>query len=139
MAGFVAGLRKFFTYGLTDSGRTQTMHPVANNRDNKLIFPSLGLTESRKSESGPYRPPHLRKKDGPNILKSKAPVSLSSFEHDSSFVEHTSFDSDYSDSDGSVNSEDSFRSSKARVASIICIQVKEKVRDDCLYVPLAYS
>lgn len=133
MAGFVAGLRKFFTYGLSDSGRTQTMHPVANNKDNKLISPSLGLTESRKSESGPYRPPHLRKKDGPNILKSEAPVSLSSFEHNSSFVEHMSSDSDYSDSDGSVKNEDGLRSSKARVASIICIQVKEKVTDNCLF------
>ncbi|KAL6349295.1 hypothetical protein AAG906_033951 [Vitis piasezkii] len=107
VAGFVAALRIFFIYGLTN--RTA------------LAFRVLS-TEPTKTDSGPYRPPHLRKKNGTGIRRHKAQDSQSSSDHESSMVDFTSSDSDYSDTDGSGKDSDSLRISKARLAAIACIQ-----------------
>ncbi|KAK9275882.1 hypothetical protein L1049_023156 [Liquidambar formosana] len=121
VAGFVAALRMFFIYGL--SNKPQYACPVAGNKDKELSSMSLksGLAESTKN-GGLYRPPHLRKKDGTNLQQPKASDSQSFSDHESCTIVFTSSDSDYSDSDGSVKDVNSVHSSKARVAAIVCIQ-----------------
>ncbi|RZS26641.1 hypothetical protein BHM03_00060004 [Ensete ventricosum] len=78
-----------------------------------------GLGESIKSVPGPYKPPHLRKKDGPNNNTLDAQCSS---DHVPSKYGFTSSDSDHSDGDGSSNHIDRFRSSKVRLAALTCIQ-----------------
>ncbi|RRT43330.1 hypothetical protein B296_00055634 [Ensete ventricosum] len=80
-----------------------------------------GLGESIKSVPGPYKPPHLRKKDGPNNNTLDAQCSS---DHVPSKYGFTSSDSDHSDGDGSSNHIDRFRSSKVRLAALTCIQVR---------------
>uniref|UniRef100_A0A5B7A0N8 Putative HEAT repeat-containing protein 6 n=1 Tax=Davidia involucrata TaxID=16924 RepID=A0A5B7A0N8_DAVIN len=120
VAGFVAALRMFFIYGLTKI--SQLVCPRTGHNQ-ELSSPSLklNLVESNKTDCGPYRPPHLRKKDQANLQQPKAWKSLSFSDHEST-VDYTSSDSDYSDSDGSAKDTDNVRSSKARVAAIVCIQ-----------------
>lgn len=107
VAGFVANLQMFFVYGLRSST------PSA-------ITPTESKTESksRTSGRGRYRPPHLRKKDG------KGNDSLDDRSSDSESSRHDlcSSDSDLSDTDGYATNGDRFRSSKARLAAILCIQ-----------------
>ena len=72
---------------------------------------------SNQSKSGPYRPPHLRKKGAGNQQR-KHEESLVSSGH-----EFISSDSDCSDSDGSVMDNSKAYLVKARLAAIICVQV----------------
>lgn len=121
VAGFVAALRIFFIYGLTN--RTALAFPGAVQRQGlSSVNHGLSSTEPTKTDSGPYRPPHLRKKNGTGIRRHKAQDSQSSSDHESSMVDFTSSDSDYSDTDGSGKDSDSLRISKARLAAIACIQ-----------------
>ena len=122
VAGFVAALQIFFIYGLTN--RTALAFPGAVQRQGlSSVNHGLSSTEPTKTDSGPYRPPHLRKKNGTGIRQHKAQDSQSSSDHESSMVDFTSSDSDYSDTDGSGKDSDSLRISKARLAAIACIQV----------------
>ncbi|KAL3499129.1 hypothetical protein ACH5RR_041861, partial [Cinchona calisaya] len=118
MAGFVAGLRMFLSYGVASKNRF--VLPEAG-QGNRLISASknLNLAVLSKSDSVPYRPPHLRKKVLKNV-RVKDEESLSSAELESSY--HISSDSDYSDSDGSVRDLSIVHCDKARLAAIICIQ-----------------
>lgn len=98
VAGFVAALRMFFAYGLTSKSQ--------------VVVPTAGVYTKVESKSGPYRPPHVRKQN-----QSKDSTSFSK-----SDIDYMSSDSDLSDSDGSAKGISNFRSSKVRVAAIVCIQ-----------------
>ncbi|XP_017973347.1 PREDICTED: HEAT repeat-containing protein 6 isoform X1 [Theobroma cacao] len=122
VSGFVASLRMFFVYGLT--GGPQLMCAAVGSKENEPGSLSLKLTseEPKKTNNTPYRPPHLRKKEGFNMRQAKAQDAQSSSDHDSSMVDITSSDSDYSDNDGSLNDINSSRCSKVRVSAIVCVQ-----------------
>ncbi|XWS50226.1 hypothetical protein CRYUN_Cryun12cG0070300 [Craigia yunnanensis] len=85
---------------------------------------SLKLTteEPKRTNNTPYRPPHLRKKAGLTLRQAKAQDPQSSSDHDSSMVDVTSSDSDYSDNDGSLKDINGSRCSKVRVSAIVCVQ-----------------
>ncbi|KAL8253852.1 hypothetical protein R6Q59_032073 [Mikania micrantha] len=108
VASFVAALRMFFGYGLTSKSQ------IVYKKDFRMT--SLN-SPSAESNSGPYVPPHVRKK---NQLKDSN--SLSKFNGPRGTMDYMSSDSDLSDSDGSTKGIN-FRSSKVRVAAIVCIQV----------------
>ncbi|KAK9076613.1 hypothetical protein SSX86_004947 [Deinandra increscens subsp. villosa] len=108
VAGFVAALRMFFGYGLTN--KSQIVY--------KKDFRTTSLnSEPAESTSGPYMPPHLRKK---NQLKDSNSSSIINCSRGT--MDYMSSDSDLSDSDGSTRGIGNFRSSKVRVAAIVCIQ-----------------
>uniref|UniRef100_A0A0E0LR98 DUF4042 domain-containing protein n=1 Tax=Oryza punctata TaxID=4537 RepID=A0A0E0LR98_ORYPU len=71
-----------------------------------------------KSNAGRYKPPHLRKRGG----KGNDSFDGRNFDSESSRYDLSSSDSDMSDSDGYAKTGDRFRSSKARLAAILCIQ-----------------
>jgi HEAT repeat-containing protein 6 len=104
----VANLQAFFVYGLRSSS-THVITPKEIKTDSK----------PKAVNRGRYKPPHLRNKDG------RADDSLNgrSSDSESSRYDLSSSDSDLSDSDGYAKTGDRFRSSKARFAAIICIQV----------------
>ena len=120
MSGFVAALRLFFVYGL--NGRPQLTSPAVGQNEFGI---SLNLTseDPKRKDHAPYRPPHLRKKDGLNSKQPKAQDSRNLSDHESSAVDFMSSDSDYSDSDGLPKDFDGVRSSRVRVAAIVCLQV----------------
>lgn len=103
VAGFVAALRLFFNYGLTHKPQTILSVSSQKKEDNTK------KNSKSSTNSGPYKPPHLRR------LKSNQ-------YHEVSSNDHMSSDSDYSDSDGSPNEAFNIHSSKARVAAIVCMQ-----------------
>ncbi|PAN33637.1 hypothetical protein PAHAL_6G035300 [Panicum hallii] len=107
VAGFVANLQMFFVYGLR-SASPPALGPKEIRTDLK----------PRASHRGRYRPPHLRNKAG------REDDSLEGQSSDSEYSRYdlSSSDSDLSDSDGYAKSGDRFRSSKARLAAILCIQ-----------------
>ncbi|KAI3787534.1 hypothetical protein L1987_42072 [Smallanthus sonchifolius] len=108
VAGFVAALRMFFGYGL--SSKSQIVY--------KKDFRTTSLSsQPAESNSGPYVPPHVRKKN-----QSKNSNSLSILDCPHGPMDYMSSDSDLSDSDGSAKGISNFRSSKVRVAAIVCIQ-----------------
>lgn len=123
--GFVAALGMFFTYGLTCSS---CIFPVCNlvkgscDQKSDLSTGREGVT-SRKSDSGRYRPPHLR-----NRTKSAAHQTATNGQNNGSLQPEASgtwafsSDSELSDTDGSLRDGDRFKSSKARTAAILCIQ-----------------
>ncbi|WVZ95042.1 hypothetical protein U9M48_040848 [Paspalum notatum var. saurae] len=106
VAGFVANLQMFFVYGLRSSS-PPTLVPTEIIKDSKP-----------RASRGRYRPPHLRNKDG------RENDSLECRNSDSEYSRYdlSSSDSDLSDSDGFAKNGDRFRSSKARLAAILCIQ-----------------
>ncbi|CAD6342551.1 unnamed protein product [Miscanthus lutarioriparius] len=106
VAGFVANLQIFFIYGLRSSS-PPTLAPKETRTDSKP-----------RASHGRYRPPHLRNKDGGEN------DSLEGRNSDSEYSRYdiSSSDSDLSDSDGYAKSGDRFRSSKARLAAILCVQ-----------------
>nr|XP_043638828.1 HEAT repeat-containing protein 6 isoform X2 [Erigeron canadensis] len=108
VAGFVAALRMFFGYGL--NSKSPTVSPMGVYKKDVRITDVQ--SQSSGSNSGPYRPPHVRKK---NHSTDQNSMSVSDKDYMSS-------DSDLSDSDGSVKGVSNFRSSKVRVAAIVCIQ-----------------
>ena len=123
VAGYVASLQMFFMYGLTNKSQLVWQNPGSKEEYSSLSL-SLRLEESRKSERGTYRPPHLRKREGLSTptFKGWNAQSISSCEASASGI--SSSDSEHSDSDGSVKGIDAFRSSRARIAAIFCIQVR---------------
>ncbi|XVF10239.1 hypothetical protein REPUB_Repub07fG0165800 [Reevesia pubescens] len=122
VSSFVASLRMFFVYGLTS--RPQIICAAAGCKEKESGSPSLKLTseEPKRTNNTPYRPPHLRRKDGLNTRQAKAQDPQSSSDHDSSMVDVTLSDSDYSDNDGSLKDINSSRCSKVRVSAIVCVQ-----------------
>lgn len=90
---------------------------VASQKEDTTTSLNTNLTYS-----GPYRPPHLRKKD-PKMLQLIEPDSMVFSDHEFSSVDHMLSDSDYSDTDGSPKEAFNITSSKARVAAIVCLQV----------------
>ncbi|CAD6342554.1 unnamed protein product [Miscanthus lutarioriparius] len=83
------------------------------------LAPKETRTDSKpRASHGRYRPPHLRNKDGGEN------DSLEGRNSDSEYSRYdiSSSDSDLSDSDGYAKSGDRFRSSKARLAAILCVQ-----------------
>lgn len=104
----VAALRMFFNYGLIH--KPQIILAVSSQKKED----DTNKNNKKLTDSGPYKPPHLRR------LKSNQYYEVSS-------PEPMSSDSDYSDSDGSPNEAYNIHSSKARVAAILCMQV--------LYIP----
>lgn len=118
----MAALQIFLIYGLTN--RNGLAFPGSVHRKGpSTVNHGLSSTEPTKIDSGPYRPPHLRKKNGTGVRRHKAQDSQSSSDHESPVVDFTSSDSDYSDTDGSAKDSDSLRMSKARLAAITCLQV----------------
>lgn len=116
MAGFVAALRNFFRYGLVN--KANVMDQATNHK--KVVestSQNLPFEVSNRSRSGPYRPPHLRRKVLGN-QQHKDEEHLVSPRH-----EIISSDSDCSDNDGSMVDSSSVHFAKARLAAIICIQV----------------
>jgi hypothetical protein len=98
----------FFVYGLRSAS------PPA------LVPKQIGTdSKPRASHRGRYRPPHLRNKAGRENNSLEGPSSDSEY----SRYDLSSSDSDLSDSDGYAKNGDRFRSSKARIAAILCIQV----------------
>ncbi|KAF9603761.1 hypothetical protein IFM89_037847 [Coptis chinensis] len=121
VAGFVAALRMFFVYGLTN--RSPLAGPDTSHKEE---FSYQGrksiLAESTRPERGAYRPPHLRKREGKSMPRLKASNSQSLSDNEPYALGFTSSDSEHSDSDGFAKDVDNFRSSKTRLAAIICIQ-----------------
>lgn len=116
VAGFVAALQLFFMYGLPSrlpSALTNSGLAI-NSRDQKS-----GLTESQKDTRAPYRPPHLRKRNGSIMHPADSPSSSDS---ELSKYALSSSDSDHSDNDLSMKDGDRYRSSRARIAALVCIQ-----------------
>ncbi|THG16207.1 hypothetical protein TEA_002769 [Camellia sinensis var. sinensis] len=123
VAGFVAALRMFFIYGIAN--KSQLLYPlVGHKKDISSLRLKLNLGESSKSDSGPYRPPHLRKQDLTILQPLKAQESVSFSVQEFSTIDYTSSDSDYSDNDGPAKDADNIRCFKARVAAIVCIQLE---------------
>ncbi|AQK41565.1 HEAT repeat-containing protein 6 isoform X3 [Zea mays] len=106
VAGFVANLQIFFVYGLRSSS-PPTLAPKETRTDSKP-----------RASRGRYRPPHLRNKERRENDSLEGQNSDSEY----SWYDMSSSDSDLSDSDGYAKSGDRFRSSKARLAAILCIQ-----------------
>lgn len=106
VAGYVAALRVFFHYGLTNKS-----HLGSTSKN-------LNFAESSKSKSSRYKPPHLRKKLLENI-QLKDEESLLSSHHELSL----SSDSDCSDNDGPATDACNHHFAKARLGAIVCIQV----------------
>lgn len=98
----------FFVYGLRSSSP-----PVLAPKEIRID------SKPRASHRGRYRPPHLRNKAG---RENDSPEGQSS-DSEYSRYDLSSSDSDLSDSDGYSKNGDRFRSSKARLAAILCIQV----------------
>ncbi|XP_074555846.1 uncharacterized protein LOC141811704 isoform X4 [Curcuma longa] len=114
----VAALQLFLSYGVASG--TPLPFLINDLKGRSLTSNGLeyGLGKSRKSDAGPYRPPHLRKKDG----FSNNPVDTQCSDYLSSNFGFTSSDSDHSDNDGSAKHVDRYRSSKVRLAALVCIQ-----------------
>ncbi|KAJ7951176.1 HEAT repeat-containing protein 6 [Quillaja saponaria] len=121
LSGFVAVLRMFFNYGL--ASRIQNS-PFIGHDDKELGVMSLKSSseERKRSHHTPYRPPQLRRRDCSNMKHNKAQDSPNVSDTESSTVNVTSSDSDFSDSDGSIKDCNSVRNSKIRIAAIVCLQ-----------------
>ncbi|KAI7744521.1 hypothetical protein M8C21_023787 [Ambrosia artemisiifolia] len=108
VAGFVAALRMFLGYGLASKSQ------IVYKKDSRTT--NLN-SHSSESKSGAYVPPHVRKKN-----QMKDFNSLSTSDCPRGTLDYMSSDSDLSDSDASAKGINNFRSSKVRVAAIVCIQ-----------------
>ncbi|KAL9669384.1 hypothetical protein QQ045_006931 [Rhodiola kirilowii] len=122
VAGLVAALRLFLTYGLTNVKKPTDPVPVKTDLKGGPSNHVLSIGESKNTAGSPYRPPHLRKM---NSITTKQPKDIdyqNTLGQKYSLEEYSSSDSDCSDSDGSVRDTSSTHSSKARICAIMCIQ-----------------
>lgn len=118
---FVAVLRMFLNYGL--SGRTPITLLVGHSKkDLNNVSPKAHKEQLNKSNHSVYRPPHLRKRDCSNVNPNRATSSQYISDSESSTINVTSSDSDFSDGDGSAKESARVQNSRIRVAAIICIQ-----------------
>lgn len=117
VTGFGATLQMFLMYGL--SGQSSLTPLIAEQKEKGDNSPNQKpLLESRKS--GTYIPPHLRKRE---MTTRRYPKTQSSSDLDCSQYGFSSSDSDFSDNDCHAMNGDRYRSSKTRLAAIVCIQV----------------
>lgn len=120
VAGFVAALRMFFSYGISD--RSQLLDPSSSyEKKSCSAGPNLDKLGSNKSETGRYRPPHLRKQVSSERQQKKSPRSQSGSDQELCATNFTSSDSECSDSDGPTIGAHNIHCCKARVAAIVCI------------------
>ena len=86
VSGFVASLRMFFVYGLT--GGPQLLSTAVGCKEKEPGSLSLKFTseEPKRTNDTPYRPPHLRKKDGLNTRQAKAQDPQSAADHETKIV-----------------------------------------------------
>ncbi|XP_061368423.1 uncharacterized protein LOC133311395 isoform X2 [Gastrolobium bilobum] len=119
---FVAVLRMFLIYGI--SGRTPNTFLVFGHEKKELnnVSPNASCEQLNKSDHSAYRPPHLRKRDCSNVKHNRARHSQYTSDNESSTVNVSSSDSDFSDGDGSAKESAKAPNSRVRIASIICIQ-----------------
>lgn len=122
VAGFVASLRMFFVYGLTYSPLKISLDTNYKTKEYNQHSHKSRLPESSKPEGGAYRPPHLRKREVKDIPSPKPSDSRSFSDNEPFALCFSSSDSEHSDSDGFGKDVDYIRSSKTRLAAIICIQ-----------------
>ncbi|KNA24383.1 hypothetical protein SOVF_016150 isoform C [Spinacia oleracea] len=118
LAAFVAALRKFLAYGLNNSSLL-SFHGDKDPGPSSHRFTSR---ETIKKDVGAYKPPHLRRRTSSSLQQTLTKTSKISSDQDSSPLEFSSSDSDYSDSDGVPKDFDNVSSCKARVAAINSIQ-----------------
>ncbi|RYR63812.1 hypothetical protein Ahy_A04g021566 isoform A [Arachis hypogaea] len=119
---FVAVLQMFLTYGLC--GLTPST-PVLIGRGEKECnaeSPRESWEQVNRSNRTAYRPPHLRKRECSKMKLSRAWDSQNMSDSESSAVNFTSSDSDFSDGDGSAKESGGTLNSRVRVAALICIQ-----------------
>ncbi|KHN19291.1 hypothetical protein glysoja_012211 [Glycine soja] len=121
---FVAVLRMFLVYGV--SGRTSGLLVGHEEKEPNSMNPKANREQLNKSDRGTYRPPHLRKRDSLNVKLNRARHSQYMSDSESSTVNVTSSDSEFSDGDGSAKESGRVQNSRVRVASITCIQVSSK-------------
>ncbi|XP_040872514.1 HEAT repeat-containing protein 6 isoform X3 [Glycine max] len=117
---FVAVLRMFLVYGV--SGRTSGLLVGHEEKEPNSMNPKANREQLNKSDRGTYRPPHLRKRDSLNVKLNRARHSQYMSDSESSTVNVTSSDSEFSDGDGSAKESGRVQNSRVRVASITCIQ-----------------
>ncbi|KAL9298061.1 hypothetical protein ACSQ67_023957 [Phaseolus vulgaris] len=119
---FVAVLRMFIVYGL--SGRTLGTSLLVGHKEKELnsMSPKASRELLKKSDHGTYRPPHLRKRDCLNVKHGSVRHSQYISDSESSTINVTSSDSEFSDGDGSANDSGRVQNSRVRVAAITCIQ-----------------
>lgn len=115
----------FLNYGLP--GRTPSTLLVGHT-DMGLnnVSPMAHREQLNKSDHSVYRPPHLRKRDCSNVKPNRARYSQCISDNETSTINVTSSDSDFSDGDGSAKESARGQNSRVRVAAIICIQVNSK-------------
>ncbi|KAG0447750.1 hypothetical protein HPP92_028198 [Vanilla planifolia] len=118
VAGFVTTLQIFFTYGLFGRTCLKSTAVELNGKVSNSATQKLGVDESIKSERVPYRPPHLRRREGKNLSLTFAE---SSSDCESSGFSLFSSDSDQSDNDVTQGG-DHYRTSRVRLAAILCIK-----------------
>ncbi|WVZ03000.1 hypothetical protein V8G54_023806 [Vigna mungo] len=119
---FVAVLRMFLVYGL--SGRTPGTYLLVGHKQKELssMSPKASRELLKKSDHGTYRPPHLRKRDCLNVKHGSVRHSQYMSDSESSTINVTSSDSEFSDGDGSASDSGRVQNSRVRVAAITCIQ-----------------
>ncbi|KAL6571731.1 hypothetical protein OROHE_003374 [Orobanche hederae] len=115
VAGFVAALRIFFRYGLVNKPHVMNQVTI-HKKEVGLTSKNPRVEVSNRSRSGPYRPPHLRKKVVGNQQYNNVDGTVSPK------LEFISSGSDCSDNDGSVIDNCGAHFAKARLAAILCIQ-----------------
>ncbi|KAI0529135.1 hypothetical protein KFK09_001682 [Dendrobium nobile] len=119
VAGFVTTLQMFLTYGLPKRSSSASTAVESKNKGINSAYQNSENLESRKSERVPYRPPHLRRREGNNM---SLPSAESTSDSESSRLSLFSSDSEHSDNDATTLDGDCYRSSKARLAAILCLQ-----------------
>lgn len=115
----------FLIYGL--SSRTPgTCLLVGHEKKELNMSPKASREQLNKSGHSTYRPPHMRKKDCLNVKQNRDRRSQYMSDSESSTINVTSSDSEFSDGDGSANESGRVQNSRVRVAAITCIQVNSK-------------
>ncbi|KAK7260708.1 hypothetical protein RIF29_26977 [Crotalaria pallida] len=118
---FVSVLRTFLTYGVS-SRSLSTSLLIGHEKGLNIVSPLTRREQVNTSDHVAYRPPHLRRNDSSNVKHNRAWHSQNISDNESSTVNATSSDSDFSDGDGSVKESGRGQNSRVRVAAIICIQ-----------------
>ncbi|KAK7308357.1 hypothetical protein VNO77_41959 [Canavalia gladiata] len=118
---FVAVLRMFLIYGLS-GGRPGTCVVGHEEKELNNVSSKASWEQPNKSDRSTYRPPHLRRRDCLNVKHNRARHSQYISANESSTINVTSSDSDFSDGDGSAKDSGRMQNSRVRVAAIICIQ-----------------
>ncbi|KAJ6801097.1 HEAT repeat-containing protein 6 [Iris pallida] len=118
VTGLVATLQMFLTYGL--SSRCPPLPSNVESKAKGARSPNQKPTvESKRSVLGAYVPPHLRRRES---IDRHLPDTQFSSDSEPSKYGLSSSDSDLSDNDGYTINGDHHRSSKTRLAVIVCIQ-----------------